>query len=904
MALALIAAATLSADDTGVPIARIDLAAAQNYVLAGRTNPLAATPYNAVGATLSGRALQWQVSDPRLASVDNNGTLRGILPGLVTVTAIDPDSGTQGAIPVYVYPGRFTVNLASSSIEVGATTAVSVQLADADGNPINGTPVTFSIADPTLATASGSTITAQAEGRTAVLASIDMGPGFDAYSASAILEVVRKADYKVTRLFSTDTPSTNLKLGVPYRVAAFGNYVASITSLSNGGQGLVLQRLGQNPKIIDSAGNAIDGTDQVIESFSSVTTNAAGDVAVLAYVPAEWCGLRLIVYRAAANWKPVVVPTNGSCNIDLQPRSLDSKGGLFYRADVNFTHWSPDGTQTVVFKYGDSVAGLKALNGYNGWGYTPFGNLAFVWVDTANLATALAWDGASKFTKIAATTSVVADRTISSIELPKEIAPGDFISRVGSTNWVGIARFKGTTASVVIGASTMGVGWIQGYFDGIGEDIFFHADYNGGTSLFHINGMNLSPPLSNFALWRDVGPLFAVSSDTVIDWAATGNAPQAVQLVKGAASTTILGPGLAVDGTAYLGLSQYALGTAINASGLIFHTSSGVVMKWTGTALIPVFKPGDTLPGGRTLSAVSTVSTSRKGDFVIIGQTQTSRAGVWASRNGVMQTLAETDGILGTGGNLSFQYTLCCDRGAAFASINSKGQIVTAFGTSISQHIFLWEAGSTVGKQVAQMSAAAPGGGNYGCCPTVRIDEGGHIAFTVGVSKGGNAAFLWDGSSVRRIIGNGDTDPMGHTVTFVYDLIAAGDRFFITAYATGLGNVVYSISASGTVETVVLPSMQTTAGLQVGNLFGPNIAANASNDLFFPTVTASGNAIVVHKTDGTDKVAAITSRKTSDGDWLLTPFPGAAADTGDSFFPAYFWSAGKVRFGVFQASPR
>src|SRR5260221_12171512 len=68
----LFTAAAFAADDSGVPITRIDVAAPQNYVVAGRSISLAATSHNAADAALSGRALNWQVSNPQAASIDSS----------------------------------------------------------------------------------------------------------------------------------------------------------------------------------------------------------------------------------------------------------------------------------------------------------------------------------------------------------------------------------------------------------------------------------------------------------------------------------------------------------------------------------------------------------------------------------------------------------------------------------------------------------------------------------------------------------------------------------------------------------------------------------------------------------------------------------------------------------------
>ena len=902
VALCLLTASSY-ADDSGVPIARIEMDASQNYVLAARTLAVSATPYNALDAALSGRQLTWTVSDSRLATVDNAGNVRGITPGLVIVTATDPDGQTQASLPVYVYPARLTVSLGTTSIEVGDSATLSTQMTDADGAPITGVPVTYSVADPGIATVAGSTLTAKAEGRTAVIASINMGPGFTAYTGSTILGVDRRADYKVTRLIASDAISTNVKLLVPYKMAAFGNYVASITSLSNGGQGLVLTRLGQTPKIIDSSGAFAGDSGKIVEWIFGLSVNAQGDVAATFYTPSEWCEQMLVVYRAADNWKPTVVKS--FCGLTLQPRSMDSKGGVFYRAGNDFFHWMPDGTSTRVFSIGDSVGGLKPLSNLPDWGYTPYGNLVFLWVDNTNNTTAMAWDGASKYTKIVAVGGVITDRTVSQVQLPVEINAGEFMGRVAGSNWSALVRFKGTIATVVIANGTNGVGWIRdNYYDGIGEDIFFHADKDTGTTLFRMNGTTLTPMFA-FALWREVGPVYAVSADTVVSFASTGNAPLTVRQIKGSAVTTVFGPGISVDGTAYLAIPQYAFTQRTNGASPIFRTTGGFVMKWTGSGLTTLLKPGDTLPGGRALSYIHTLTINSKGDFAFTAQTQANRTGLWAYRNGALQLLSETDTLLGSGGNITFQNVYCCERGSNYVDMNSKGQVAIVLGTSNGNYIYFFDTGAAPAKQVAQMFAASPGGGAYGYSSTLRLDENGHLGFLNNVGGKGDTLFLWNGTSVQRIFGAGDTDPLGRTIGAIRDLVTnGGDRFYLRVFPTGYAEAIYSVDSAGKADVVVLPNTVTTTGTQVSGLYGPTFASSPNGDVFYPSVTPSGSALFVHQPDGTDKVVAIASRRTVDGDWLLQSYPGAATDTGDAFFSAYFWSEGQIRFGLFHASPR
>ena len=65
-----------------------------------------------------------------------------------------------------------------------------------------------------------------------------------------------------------------------------------------------------------------------------------------------------------------------------------------------------------------------------------------------------------------------------------------------------------------------------------------------------------------------------------------------------------------------------AFAQAVSSSAPIFRTAGGFVMKWTGSGFTPLLKPGDALPGNRTLAYIGTLTTNRKGDFAFTAQTQ------------------------------------------------------------------------------------------------------------------------------------------------------------------------------------------------------------------------------------------------------------------------------------------
>ena len=70
-----------------VPVARVTVSPADVSVNAGKSAQLTARVLDASGNVLSGRAVTWESSDTRLATVDQGGVVRGIRKGNVIVTA-------------------------------------------------------------------------------------------------------------------------------------------------------------------------------------------------------------------------------------------------------------------------------------------------------------------------------------------------------------------------------------------------------------------------------------------------------------------------------------------------------------------------------------------------------------------------------------------------------------------------------------------------------------------------------------------------------------------------------------------------------------------------------------------------------------------------------------------------
>ncbi len=147
----------------------------------GGTAQLSATPRSAAGATLT-TPVTWSSSSDAVATVSTAGLVTAIAPGSATITA--RSGSATGAATVTVAPvpvATVSVTPATATIEVGDTTRARATTRSAAGSDLTGRTVTWTTADPSVATvaqtglitgvtAGTTTITATSEGRSGTLA--------------------------------------------------------------------------------------------------------------------------------------------------------------------------------------------------------------------------------------------------------------------------------------------------------------------------------------------------------------------------------------------------------------------------------------------------------------------------------------------------------------------------------------------------------------------------------------------------------------------------------------------------------------------------------------------------------------------------------------------------------------
>jgi hypothetical protein len=890
----LVAAPAANAQRADLPsiITNVAVSAPRNYVLAARTMQLGARAVNSRGAIMRGRSFQWQVSDATRAVVDANGMLLGLAPGAVDVTVTDGDSGATGVRTFYVYPGGIAISAGAQTVQTGDTVTLAAQVQDADGKTIPNVPVQWFSSLPAVARVSADgVLTGVAEGRVTVTAALDMGPTLARFTAFANIEVLRRAGFRLKTLISSDVTAAGAATLVPSHVSAAGNFVSGITSLSNGGQALLLSQNGRL-RTLAVTGSMING--HVVTRMDSAAVNSRGDVVAFLNTQAEWCEQMLVLFSAASQWAPAVLDDTQRCGYwGITPGAIGKQGEIVYRYGNALFYRKPDGTRQTILTVGDHPAGINTVSNISNWGVSPFGKVLIETQNPANNSVYFAWDGTA-LRKLFATGDQVGSEPSQWARLPMEISPGEYITRIGGNNWASLSRYKDGTWSTIAHNGQNNLGWVQDGYDGADGYIFFYADRNGRTSLMRTNGSSLDV-LGTYANWREISQVMAAGGDAAIAYGTMdGPVPKAVRF-SGTSSSVVLGPGQAVDGTPAAGLLQASIPKGINASGVLLRTSGDALLRVNAGGVTTVLKPGDALPVGN-LAALGGVAANRMGELAFTAQ-HGPKFALYTYRNGQVQMIADTDDQLGSNNGQVFGWT----NGDNQVAMNNAGQIAAVTGTSSGGGLFVYSGSASSARNVMRFGGLAPGGGgSFGSVNQVAIDENGRVAFVSCLSNGKCGVFVWDQGNIQEIIESGKIDPTGRVYQGFNNLQAGGTRFYLRASSSGLNE--YLMIDGTTVKVLATDGYAATFGAVISNAFGPEVAANSRGDVVFPVVTPSGAALFVKQADGTDALVAIGSQKGPDNEWFLSIFGSGIGEQGDIVFSALGWVDGHPRFALYLAT--
>src|SRR5207245_56151 len=195
---------------TAVPVASVTVSPGSASMQVSQTVQLTATPKDANGNPLPGRAVSWTSSNTSVATVDGSGLVTGVVAGTATITATsEGQSGTASVTVSNVPVASVTVTPASASVNEGKTVQLTATPKDANGNPLTGRTVSWVSGNTAIATVSSSglvtgkvagtaTITATSEGQSGTsaitvvhvpVASVSVAPASASVQAGSAIQL-------------------------------------------------------------------------------------------------------------------------------------------------------------------------------------------------------------------------------------------------------------------------------------------------------------------------------------------------------------------------------------------------------------------------------------------------------------------------------------------------------------------------------------------------------------------------------------------------------------------------------------------------------------------------------------------------------------------------------------------
>jgi serine/threonine protein kinase/alpha-tubulin suppressor-like RCC1 family protein/uncharacterized protein YjdB len=167
--------ATARVTVTPARVAAVTVTPPSVAIQVGERQQLAVRARDARGNALSGRAVAWSSSDPRVALVNSDGAVVGVSPGQASVTA-EVESQRQ-SVPVTIAPvpvASVTVAPPRLTVAIGARASLVASASDARGRALDGREVNWSTSDPAIAQVSPTgSVTGVAGGSAVITATIE-----------------------------------------------------------------------------------------------------------------------------------------------------------------------------------------------------------------------------------------------------------------------------------------------------------------------------------------------------------------------------------------------------------------------------------------------------------------------------------------------------------------------------------------------------------------------------------------------------------------------------------------------------------------------------------------------------------------------------------------------------------
>lgn len=138
-----------------VPVASLVIDSIQPRLIVGRTAQLAFVVLGTNGQPVAGRTPVWTSSNPAVVAISTSGLLTGAGAGTALITGVVDGKSAARIITAQDAPAVvLTLTPETATLARGVDYALTPKITDFDGNPLGGKTVTYTSADPTIATVS------------------------------------------------------------------------------------------------------------------------------------------------------------------------------------------------------------------------------------------------------------------------------------------------------------------------------------------------------------------------------------------------------------------------------------------------------------------------------------------------------------------------------------------------------------------------------------------------------------------------------------------------------------------------------------------------------------------------------------------------------------------------------
>jgi len=260
---------------TRVLVASVAVSPAAATLIPGQTVQLAATPLDAEGNPLDGRAVTWSSAAPAVASVDAAGLVTAHASGPVTISATsEGKTGTSAITVTSIAVASVEVTPTAATIEAtGDTVRLTAAARDAGGNILTGRPATWTSSDAAATVDANGLVTGAAPGAAAIAVTIE---GHSDTSAITVVPAA-VASVEVTPATATIDVGASLALAATLRDAR-GNALTGRLVLWTSGDEAVA--------VVDSDNGEVSGVAPGTVTITATSEGQSGTAAITVVPPA------------------------------------------------------------------------------------------------------------------------------------------------------------------------------------------------------------------------------------------------------------------------------------------------------------------------------------------------------------------------------------------------------------------------------------------------------------------------------------------------------------------------------------------------------------------------------------------------------------------------------------------